>query len=207
MGTAYTQENLYQIEKRLCRNRLTVNLHIRRGDFFPTEGSRIRGAERTMLPLIWYTGLCEKLVHAIGRQHLQFVICSDGSTEEIDHVLSLTNGIHASALPNSDVSDLLTCSRSDILICSISSFSMWAAFLGEPLYLWYRDNLVPEGNRLVNRFVRDQGCYAPLTGGGSSVRGYAIDLEEELPDEFLASARLRLSQKNALSDLVRGGGI
>jgi len=44
-------------------------------------------------------------------------------------------------IPDSDCSDLLALARADLMVCSVSSFSVWAAFLSGKPYLWYGPNL------------------------------------------------------------------
>jgi len=106
-----------------------VAVHIRRGDF------KI-GHQETPL------GYFIDLIHLI-REHTEtpfpVTIFSDAEMHELKDILALP--AVSMAITKSDISDILTMSRSRILITSQSStFSYWAAFLSEALVI------IPEGD-------------------------------------------------------------
>ena len=50
-----------------------------------------------------------------------------------------------SPFPN-EVSDLLALAGADLLVCSVSSYSIWAAALSDAAYLWFKPQLHPQAD-------------------------------------------------------------
>lgn len=208
LNTAHTQRNLFAINKAIHRDKLTIGLHVRLGDFFQAGKEFVySGVERTSIPIEWYCSVCDSIETSLGAENVQFVICSDGHRDALSRLVDRDTTIFLSEMPNSDISDLIALIKADILICSISSYSMWAAFLSKSPYIWYRPNLVKSDDALVNRFIRSLGVYPLKQAAGNLVtgRGVALDLTDPLPDYLLANLRILLVNKLVRHDLVRGG--
>ncbi len=208
LNTAYTQENLYSLRKQLWHDRLTIGVHVRLGDFRQAGAFHYAGIEQASLPLDWYEYLCHRLEAALGKKNIQWVICSDGRPEELGTLVDRDNAILASQRPYSDISDLLALCDADLLVCSISSYSMWAAFLSHSPYIWYKSNLVeiPEGH--VNRFIRSLGIQLENSASETTEgRGVALNVGDALPVCLLEYLETRYRLKQSRHDLVRGGAV
>jgi hypothetical protein len=149
------------------------------------------------------------LEDALGPENVQFVICSDGKPDQLQGLVDRNNAVFASGLPNSDVSDLLALINTDMLICSISSFSMWAAFLSRAPYVWYRPNLIIAEGGLANRFIQSLGIHASSKDLNKSTagRGVALSIGDPIPGDLLDHLRILLINKMSDRDIVKGGAI
>ena len=209
MSTAFTQENLFAINKRLSRKKLTIGVHIRLGDFRPAGTVDYQGAEQASLPIDWYCGICDQLEAFFGPENLQFVVCSDGERTQLMPLLKRKSVLFTSELPNSDISDLLALIYVDLLICSVSSYSMWAAFLSRSSYIWYRPNLVENRTILQNKFIRSLGIHSSNEINPQNKepgRSIAIGIGDLLPEHLLSYLKCILRKKKKYH-LVRDGEI
>ena len=93
-----------------------IGVHIRLGDFGPQLRTDIN----------WYKGIIEIIQQKNPGQ--EFLIFSDGKDEEMSSVLSLPN-VKRQVGGNS-IQDILSMSRCKMIIASNSTFSSWAAYLG-----------------------------------------------------------------------------
>ena len=134
---SFTLSNYYAVARRLDPAKLTVAVHVRLGDFAPPSGSEWKpGTWNTRLPLEWYESVCSAVAAAFGSR-AQFILCSDGTADECDRLIRRFQPIHTIGQPLNSCSDMLLMADADLLICSISSFSFWAAFLSERPYVMY----------------------------------------------------------------------
>jgi hypothetical protein len=69
-------------------------------------------------------------------------IFTDGHEHELADLLRIP-GVALQREPN-DISDLLALSQARLIIGSNSTFSRWAAFLGNMPGIWFKTNRVPE---------------------------------------------------------------
>lgn len=145
-----------------------IGVHVRRGDFLEPDDPQVlkQGAHNYRLPVEWYVSAVQNL-----REEMSFQapvrVFTDGSREQVSDLLDLpettiSRGARA-------ITDLLSLSRSRVMIGSGSSFSMWASFLGQVPSVWFpgqrlqrffaepvRDVLDPEwepGDALPETFV------------------------------------------------------
>jgi Glycosyl transferase family 11 len=112
-----------------------IGVHVRLGDFInrPDPMQSELGRANTKVPLQWYVKQLSKLREAVGSD-LPAVISSDGTDGELAEILRLTN---TRRLPKgSALADLLSLSTASFLIASGSTFSMWAAYLGDMPVVW-----------------------------------------------------------------------
>ena len=109
--------------------------HIRLGDFLPARSGQITGLRDGMrIPLAWYTRVIRR-VRAIY-PHLPVYIFSDGREHELGDILAI-NGVQLRREP-SDIADLMALAEARLLIGSNSTFSRWAAFLGDMPSIWLK---------------------------------------------------------------------
>jgi hypothetical protein len=104
-----------------------VGCHVRLGDFQKTNDSSRLGQANARLPLPWYAYQLQLLTSYWPNVPIE--IFSDGTDEELDPILQLPNVSRANY--KNTVADLVAMTRVRFLICSGSTFSAWAAFLGE----------------------------------------------------------------------------
>jgi hypothetical protein len=142
LNTRGTLKNLYEYGKSRTGSRLTIGIHIRRGDFLKEHNGNYLGSVNTAISMDWYLDICNKLRDSIGDEKIQFLLCSDGKKSELDSFIEETDAVFLSENDYSDISDLLTLSNADLLICSISTFSVWATRLSKVPYIWYGPNIV-----------------------------------------------------------------
>lgn len=113
-----------------------ITVHIRMGDFtIPGSEAEIRnGKTNCRLPLKWYISIINKIREEINND-IPVNIFSDGKDEELKEILSLSNvkrHYYGSA-----IADMLAISKSQLLIASNSTFSLWASYLGRMPTIWF----------------------------------------------------------------------
>ncbi|MCB5293365.1 hypothetical protein [Arthrobacter sp. SO3] len=138
---AHVAGDTYRIRQRLSPEKLTVALHIRAGDFADNNGGPQPGQFNTMLPIEWYAATGENL-RAAFRHNIDFVIFTDD--ERNPGIVSLAKELKAVPLPDRArplLSDIQTMASADLLLCSVSSLSMFAAFISNKPYIWYGPHL------------------------------------------------------------------
>jgi hypothetical protein len=124
---------------------LLLGVHVRGGDFIaalPKSGEFNR-----VLPHSWYIALMDAIRTDL-EGNVRILLCSDLSREhlcvfeEMEDV-ELVRG----SGPSAPVQELMVLAECDALICSVSSFSLLAAFLSGAPYFWYSPQLTvhPEG--------------------------------------------------------------
>ncbi len=212
LRTRWTAGNLFTVDRRAGDTRLRVGVHIRRGDFTaPIEPAAYAGKFNLAVPLSWYEAVMAALQHNFGDQ-IVFVVASDAGPKELAPITNRFNCVTTYDIPNSDVSDLLTLANCDMLICSISSFSLWAAFLGRMPYVWYGPQLTSfEGTRSIwGHLPIQQRAESPLGHARAAHlntpgRGFAIDIDGHLPDALLVRMEQALAQVPRVGDLIRYG--
>ncbi len=119
---------------------VTVGLHVRRGDFDGAGPSA--GSFNRPIPTGWFVAVVRSLQDQLGEA--SYVVCTDADEGELPELASLpgvrvVRGEGASA-PIQELAVLASC---DLLVCSVSSFSMLAAFLSDRPYLWFEPQLTP----------------------------------------------------------------
>ena len=114
--------------------------------------------------------------------------------------------------------DLLALARADLLVCSISSFSAWAAFLSDAPYLWFAPQLTPQPDGLASIWGHEplqQQADSPTRRALARwrrepallPRGWPVELDGAVPAGALAMMQSRGGDRRgpADADLVRYG--
>jgi hypothetical protein len=118
-----------------------VAVHIRLGDFKPSQPDQIKALKDGLrIPLVWYEAAIRR-VRAIFPE-LPVLVFSDGHEHELADILTI-NGVKLRREP-SDVADLLALAQARLLIGSNSTFSRWAAFLGNMPSIWLKTEQMTE---------------------------------------------------------------
>lgn len=129
--------------------RINVVFHVRVGDF-ASEPPRAGQFNRS-LPLSWYTSVAEALTQQLPDGSWQGWVVSDSDEERLQPLLAHKHvRFAASGRPRAigAVDDFVLAMLADLLVCSVSSFSLGAAFLSDAPYLWFRPQLTPVGEYL-----------------------------------------------------------
>ena len=104
----------------------SISVHVRMGDFAQYNSNKfLQGVSNTRVPIEWYINIINQIR---GDSNTKVFIFTDGSDNELESLLSMPNIYKISF--GSAIGDLLALSRSNILIASNSTFSLWAAYLG-----------------------------------------------------------------------------
>jgi hypothetical protein len=107
-----------------CRE-MFMGVHVRRGDF---------KCVNQIIPTEWYANTCRKIRKRFGLQ-LKIKIFTDAHRSELGPLLELPNSEVVEG--NAAIHDLLMLAKSRIIIgTSLSTFSLWASFLGKCLTFW-----------------------------------------------------------------------
>lgn len=116
----------------------TVAVHVRRGDF--AAHGPDRGKFNAAIPLVWYQRVVGSLTSALPEAALRFLVFSDAPAAALRPLLALPH-VEYAASGTSAVQDLAAMAACDLLVCSVSSFSLLAAFLSRRRYIWYEPQL------------------------------------------------------------------
>jgi hypothetical protein len=127
-----------------------VAMHVRAGDFTSTDEAKLRAGEFNMrLPLGWYVDAAAHLRGALPNVAIR--VFSDGSRAELAPILRVPGTELVTG--GSAITDLLDMSAAACLVASGSTFSSWAAFLGQVPSIWFpgqfRGSLLDGGDRAV----------------------------------------------------------
>jgi hypothetical protein len=108
--------------------------HIRLGDFRTSQSSDLRRTFRDgeRIPLAWYIQAIKQVRNVYP--DLPIHVYSDGHEHELAEITSIES-VTLRREPN-DVADLLALAQARLLIGSNSTFSRWAAFLGNMPSIW-----------------------------------------------------------------------
>jgi hypothetical protein len=211
--------NLYQTMRQLPRDCISIGLHIRGSDFLEArEDADYRGKDNVRLPLSWYRNVCQKLRRALG-ENARFVIVSDRSTDELASLIENLDAVRTTGTGRQDISDLLVLSSCDLIVGSVSTYSMWAAFLSRGRYIWFAPNLA-EHDGLCSLWGKQPTHWssgAETTANASRVserlaageivsgKGVPVGWDGEIPDELVESLLREHAHRAEETDLIRFG--
>jgi len=172
-STGFTFEGLHQ-HRDLLRRRLIeimkrpppqppqwgndrhIAVHVRLGDFDPAESALLDSGEtgNLRLPIAWYGRVIERLRALLP--DLPICLYSDGDDAELASLLA-RDGV-TRARSSDDINDLVALAGASVLVGSHSTFSRWAAFLGNMPVIWHaqrvrRDN--PVDPRIRSQHIGD----------------------------------------------------
>jgi hypothetical protein len=216
----FTQRNLFVLQKRFAPGKLRVGFHVRLGDFEP-EGdmSRYRGTFNKRIPLEWYCNIATKLSQAFG-DTIEFLLVSDGNLSDLSPLTERQAFIDSSDQDHRDISDLIALSLCDLIVCSISTYSLWSVFFSEGRYLWFAPNLQEHYNGLQSIWGHEADQRMPqgetskslktvssliCAGARLCPRGIPIELTGELPQGILEWLDRRGCVSRPSTDLVLYG--
>lgn len=123
-----------------AESRPVIAMHVRTGDFASEPPGP--GEFNRSLPIEWFRSIGQEIRNTYG-QSIDIDVVSDRaapSTIELRREL----GARSTTVGGSALDDLARLALADVLICSVSSFSLLAAFLSDRPYCWYEPQLSQE---------------------------------------------------------------
>ena len=118
-----------------------IGLHIRRGDFSLIKGN-VQGQYNFAIPIDWYRAVLERILPLLPADT---IVCafSDSPSTPIELIPSgkARFKIWQPPFPSNDIADLINLASCDLIVCSVSSYSTMAAWLGRKPYIWLKDQL------------------------------------------------------------------
>ena len=207
-NTPYTLNNLYDCAKVIPNSQLNIAVHIRLGDFKPPQvGVDYRGLWNTALPLGWYMNTCRSLKEALGAENVSFILMTDSLDERLSSFIDEFQPITTTHQKNADCSDLLVMAHADLLICSMSSYSMWGAYLSDSPYIWYKPGLYREENGSMSIWGKTEQPIETPSGKAALPRGVPVDIDGAIPEDLISVLKTKLALKTASMDLLSGGSV
>ena len=209
-------KDLYTISKTLDPERLTIAFHVRAGDFGAESDGPAPGQFNTAVPSDWYEQVLARFVENFG-DTAQYLIVSDGRENPLLKALKRFKGVVIPAerrLPL--LSDLFSMVYADAQVCSVSSFSMLAAFLSDRPYVWFAPHLNDHGG-WRSLWGHEEAQQAPdgLTARNIAMaaaspdpgfaRGVPVGVDGELSNLLLESLQRRAMLKRRRHDLLYYG--
>ena len=154
-----SRRRLKEIEQGM-EDHLRIAVNIRMGDFQPRQSAGpIREGERVVrLPLDYYARIC-RLIRQVC--DCDFILVTDGTREELLAFLEEFAPISIIGQPYQDLLGVLLLSRSDLVICSNSTYSRLGVFLNDKPYIWFADTLVEDQSGRFGYLWKEGGTPMP----------------------------------------------
>lgn len=173
-------ENVHAILHQVPAGKVLIAVHIRRGDYQNLRAEdNYRGQFNVALPLEWYLATCESIKRSCG-DRVQFLLLTDATQDQVQPFIDAFRPLTTFHLRQTACSDLLLMAFADCIVCSVSSYSMWGAFLSNAPYIWFASNL-----------QNHDGCCGSLWGhqanqkGPSGITALNLDHMRKSGDSFL----------------------
>jgi hypothetical protein len=216
-ATKYTQENLADMAKRVDPQLPTCVVHLRGGDFAANKGQvDLRGKFNVAMPYEWYASALNAVRESFNNE-LNLVIVTNDNSDKAKELIRESGALTTSHQLNSDISDMLLMAQADLVIPSISSFSILALFLNSnSCYLWPKEHLSPVCGHADRLGIWAQEAPQKLSGsqtmrlaneGSGSGRAVAFSTGDALPDVFADGIRAQVARCNRSRDLIYYGSV
>jgi hypothetical protein len=184
-----------------------IGVHVRAGDF--SAANLEPGVFNVQLSMDWYVETITSLVHRLGGL-VQVLVASPRPIIELEDLGGLAE---ISQLSGTSVEDLSVLASCDVIVPSISSFSVLAIFLSDALYVWPAQHLHDVGG------WRDIWGHEPRQISGPTARAREIAESKELnvfrgiprsggepwPDWYIDQIRIRAHLRQQEQDLTLYG--
>jgi hypothetical protein len=215
--TRWTLENLTEYFGRTNPDCLQVALHIRHGDFLqPESAMTYRGKFGIAIPDDWYLNIARSIQCLLGCKNVQFTLVSDANPSYLAPYKTGFCAITTESQNHRDISDLLILASADVLVCSISSYSLLAAFLSKGLYLWYEPQMTSVNREFYSLWGGEDYQKSPSSAtqqnlrlaendDSAAPRGLPVKASGKLSDSALAA--ISAQRHPAFCDLVQYGTV
>lgn len=216
--------NIFQVSSGLDRTKLFVAVHIRStigGHLVLKEGESPRGRFNICIPGEWYLHVCQALLERFG-DRIQFHIFTDRGGSEYDEAIRRFNPGQQQQTGLTECSDLLLMAQADLLVCSISSYSLIAGFLSGSPYLWYEPQLTVEDNlytlwgleeaqRKPGSITSESRAFAsiltPSLETSAGIQGHVMATGEALPLGLIVQLERKLQTLDPRTNLLEYGAV
>jgi hypothetical protein len=192
---SHVGRDLAEVSAGLDPERATVGVHIRTTDFADSIDGPGPGQFNTRLPVDWYEEVITGLFAALGERVQVLLVTDDPTSGYVETLRQLPGVVDVPPRRRPLLSDLFSLVFADALVCSVSSFSMLAAFLSERPYVWFGPHLYAvDGWRSIwGNETAQRGSRRPTErnrawaehDSPSESRGVAFDPGDDFPAEFL----------------------
>lgn len=150
-----------------------VAVHVRGGDFQSSDGVQAKTFNQA-LPIEWYRAQVETLEAALSLP-LEVLVATDSDPTAVVSALTI-GAMKPLAIGTSSIADLAVLADADLIISSVSSFSLLASFLSESPYVWHRDQLGEAGG-----WLSIWGHESLSEGGGPTRESIAASAKGTVP--------------------------
>lgn len=215
-------QNVHAVLGQVQAGKALIAVHIRRGDFQNADrDGDFRGRFNVALPLEWYLSTCASIKRSCGDE-VQFLLLTDASAGEVQPFIDAFEPLTTFHLQQTACSDLLLMAFADSIVCSVSSYSMWGAFLSNAPYIWCAQNLQdhqgygslwghetaqkgPSGTTALNldRMRNACGMVSDLGAG----RGLPVDFSGAVPSSFCEKLLATMRERAPEKDLIFYGAV
>jgi hypothetical protein len=189
---------------------LRVAVHIRLGDFTQDATGPLPGVFNKRVPPGWYRWVLDTLQARFGDMlHVDIVSDNPGQASRV-----LSDWGSCRARSWTVLEDISIMATADLLICSVSSFSMLAAFLSDAPYIWYQPHLDEHGGFLsIWGYLPEQRTGPTRANfqkernraGLPATRGVAVDVGDELPSWLMDFLMTKAALSRRSADLIHYG--
>jgi hypothetical protein len=185
-----------------------VAVHFRAGDF--SEDAPQPGTFNRRLPGSWYADTLSQLRSRLGSSATYLLVCepSAATVQSAREILDRSGIKDARIVSGTPTADLRALVLADILVCSVSSFSMLAAFLSEGRFIWYAPHLTTHDGgwgEIWPASMRPRVPWEDSTMGAEDGRGVAFPTRAETIDAFAADVLAVASRRHPANDLMMFG--
>jgi hypothetical protein len=138
LGISGVRETLSEFESDVS-GRVRVAVHVRMGDFRMSD--RVKpGNFNVSYPLSWYRFVMLEMLRVFNGNCV-FYLFTDSHSPELLQYFREFDGCLVFEVRKNDFCDLALASACDIVVCSVSSFSMLASWIGGKPYVWNYNQL------------------------------------------------------------------
>jgi hypothetical protein len=184
-----------------------IGVHVRAGDF--SAGELEPGIFNVQSPTDWYVETITSLVQRLGGL-VEVLVASQGPILDLDDQDGI---VEIRQLRGTSIEDLSVLASCDVIVPSISSFSLLAIFLSDALYVWPAEHLHDVDG------WRDIWGHDPRQVSGPTARSRSIAESNELhvfrgiprsggepwPDWFIDQIQIRAHLRRQEQDLILYG--
>ena len=211
-GAKSSLQNLEKLDAERHRP-IRVGLHYRAGDF--DNNVVQRGEFNSRVPIDWYVGILNSLRASLG-EDFDLIFTSDAKDSQTQELFRVP-GVNLLSQQSTTVADLSALASCDLLLCSVSSFSMLAAFISEAPYIWFEPQVSKSGGWCGIWANEENGFGKAHTlksiqinqkmGGPAGGRGVLMNFEPKWTPGLLDFLRYRRQVRNRNKDLLYYGAV
>lgn len=216
--------NIYRVQAQIDRSKLFVAVHMRaasQGFTTAAPEQSQRGMFNIAIPGDWYLSVCSALRRRFGKR-VQFWFFTDRVHADFEEAVRRFNPDQLQPSGRTECSDLLLMAQADLRICSVSSYSLAAAFLTDGPYIWYEPQLTlceglyslwgdePAQKSPSSPTARSVEFVESLSSKGvgyvdRSFAGSAMDTGDVVPEHLAEVLEDRLRSKDPRTNLIEYG--